>query len=140
MDAAPIQIFRLVASEYKKVSDKTVNQWISLSAPLVNKKRFGTLYNQALALLTAHRMKVANVGVETGDDPLDDVGRIGVGNLMRVGNYSEGGTSLGFNTSIGQYGITDAELALTPYGVQFLSIRRMRVMSITSAGENRGGI
>ena len=124
----------MVAAEFSDVGSSVVLQWIELTAPLVSKKRFGRLYEQALALLTAHRMKMANVGMST-DDPIGDVGTIGVGNLMRVANFSEGEVSLGFNTNIGQYVATDAELALTPYGIQYLSLRRMRIIPITSAGE-----
>jgi len=139
MDYAPVlKAFRLVAAEFAGVTSAKARQWIELTAPLVSKRRFGSLWAQALAFLTAHRMKMANVGVATGDDPLADIGNIGVGNLMRVANFSEGEVSLGFNSNIGQYTATDAELALTPYGVQYLGLRRMRIMPITSAGERNG--
>lgn len=138
MDVTTIKAFRLVASEFSSTNDKTVAQWIKLTEPLVSRKRFGKLWEQALALLTAHRMKLAGVGVKPGEDPLEDIGNIGVGGLMRVGNYSEGETSIGFNTNLTQYADLNAELALTQYGVQYLSLLRMRIMSITSAGENIG--
>jgi hypothetical protein len=57
---------------------------------------------------------------------------------MHVGNYSEGEVSIGFNTNLTQYAGLNAELSLTPYGVQYLSLLRMRIMSITSAGEPIG--
>ena len=140
MDLTPVlKIFRLIASEFAAITDGDVEQWIILSKPLVSRKRFKDLYYQALALLTAHRMKLANAGVSKDGDPLGDVGNIGIGNLMRVGSYSEGETSIGFNNNIAQYIDSDAALALTPYGIQYLSLRRMRVMPITSAGESYGG-
>ena len=136
MDYAKVlSIFRIVAVEFKNITDDVVTAWIELTSPLVGQRRFRNLWAQALALYTAHRMKMANVGVDIADDPLADVGGIGVGNLMRVANYSEGEVSLGFNTNIAQYTETDAELALTQYGIQYLSLRRMRIMPITSAGE-----
>ena len=139
MDIAPVlSAFRLVAAEFKDVPDDVIEAWIELTAPLVSRRRFRNLYSQALALLTAHRMKLANVNVAVEDDPLVDVGAIGVGNLMRVANYSEGEVSIGFNSSISQYTETNAELALTQYGIQYLSLRRMRIMPITSAGEPNG--
>jgi hypothetical protein len=133
-----LKIFRMVATEFAVVSDETVRQWIELTAPLVSRRRFGKLWFQALALLTAHRMKLAGVGIVAGSDPLADVGNIGAGGLMRVGNYSEGEVSIGFNTSLTQYAELNAELSLTQYGIQYLSILRMRIMSITSAGEPIG--
>ena len=136
MDFAPVlRKFRILAAEFKAVSDETVLDWIELTSPLVGRKRFLNLWAQALALYTAHRMKMANVGIEAADDPLAEVGGIGIGNMMRVGNFSEGEVSIGFNHNIGQYTDTNAELALTPYGIQYLSLRRMRIAPIVSAGE-----
>jgi hypothetical protein len=136
VDFTPVlKIFRIVAAEFKGVTDETVTAWIELTAPLISRRRFMNLWTQALALLTAHRMKMANVGVEDGGDALQEVGNIGVGNLMRVANYSEGEVSIGLNSNIGQYTVTNAELALTQYGIQYLSLRRMRIVSIISAGE-----
>ena len=140
MDVTPVlNVFGLVAPEFVSITVDVVSQWIELTAPLVSRKRFGRLWTQALALLTAHRMKMANVGVDPTDDALTDVSNIGVGGLMRVTNYSEGETSIGFNTNTSQYASTDAELALTTYGIQYLSLRRRTIMPIVSAGEARGG-
>ena len=136
MDIASIlKVFRLIAAEFIAITDDVVQQWIVLTLPLVNRRKFSKLYFQAVALYTAHRMKMANVGVAQGADPVEEVGDIGVGNLMRIANYSEGETSIGFNTNISQYTDTDAELALTQYGIQYLSLRRMKVIPIISAGE-----
>ena len=137
MDVTSIlSTFRLVASEFSSISDDIIIQWIELTAPFISKRRFMNLYNQALALLTAHHMKMANANVSAGDDPIEDIGKVAVGNLMRVGQYSEGETSVAFNNNIAQYTETNAELALTQYGIQYLSLRRMRIMPITSAGES----
>ena len=134
MDVTPVlQIVRMVASEFSDIDDATVGQWIELTAPLISKKRFGSLYHQALALLTAHRMKIANVNVAEGDS--EGAGDMSVGSLMRVASYSEGETSVSFNSNTAQYAGTDAEYALTEYGIQYLSLRRLCVMPITSAGE-----
>jgi hypothetical protein len=141
VDNAPIiKVLRMVAKEFDSIADGEVQSWIGLCAPLVNKKRFGKLYDQALAYLTAHRMKMAGVGIAKGGDPLEDIGNIGVGNLLRVGNYSEGETSIGFNNNISQYAENDAELALTSYGIQYLTLRRTRILPIVSAGESLGGL
>ena len=138
MDMTPIlKIFRMAAGEFANVDDELVGEWIELTRPLVSKKRFRHLWTQALAFLTAHRMKMSGVGIAPGDDPMADINNIGVGTFMRIGNYSEGEVSVGFNGNITQFTDSDAEYALTPYGVQFLRLRRM-IMSITSAGEARG--
>lgn len=121
-----IQIFRLVATEFDKLTDETVGNWIELTAPLISKKRFGKLYDQALALLTAHRLKVSGYGDNTFGT---------VGDTLRVGSYSEGETSIGFTVNQSTNLMVDAELALTPYGLEYLSLRRLVVIPIRSAGE-----
>ena len=140
MDVTPVlSIFRIIAPEFANtVDDDTVSGWIELTEPLISQRRFGRIYYQALALLTAHRMKMSNAGAAENDPLKGDVGNIGVGNLMRVGSFSEGQTSIGFNHNIAQYTATDAELGLTEYGIQFLTLRRMRIVPIVSAAEPLG--
>lgn len=119
----PVEIIKMVGTEFSGVSDDDLAKWLDLSAPLVSKEKFGKLYDQALVYLTCHRMKMAGLGVnEEGT----------VGETLRVTNYSEGNRSIGFAASQGT--LTDAELALTAYGMQFLSIRRSVVISITISG------
>lgn len=108
--------------------DETLVSWLELTAPLVSKKRFGKLYDQALALLTAHRLKMAGYGDSTYGT---------VGDTLRIGSYSEGETSVSFTVNQGTNLLVDAELALTPYGLEYLSLRRLVVIPIRSAGEAR---
>lgn len=121
-----LQIFRLVATEFDNLTDETIENWLELTAPLISKRRFGKLYNQALALLTAHRLKMSGYGDSTFGT---------VGDTLRVGSYSEGETSIGFTVNQGTNLMVDAELALTPYGLEYLSLRRLVVIPIRSAGE-----
>ena len=123
-----IEIFRLVATEFKALDDDKVMAWSELTAPLISKKAFGKLYDQALALLTAHRLKMAGYGDSTYGT---------VGDTLRIGSYSEGETSVSFTVNQGTNLLVDAELALTPYGLEYLSLRRLVVIPIRSAGEAR---
>ncbi len=123
-----IEIFRLVATEFKDLDDDKVMAWSELTAPLISKKVFGKLYDQALALLTAHRLKMAGYGDSTYGT---------VGDTLRIGSYSEGETSVSFTVNQGTNLLVDAELALTPYGLEYLSLRRLVVIPIRSAGEAR---
>ena len=133
-------IFRLIAPEFADIDEETVKAWIHLTDPLVDSRRFGKLHDQVLALLTAHRMKLAHTGVSAEDDPLADIGNIGMGNLMRVNSYKEGQTSITFNHDQAALCLeTDAEYALTEYGIQYLTLRRKRIMPLVSAVEPTGG-
>ena len=126
--------FRILAPKFKAVADDIVNAWIELTAPLVGQRRFGNLHGQALALLTAHRMELAGIGKAEGD--LDGIG--GIVDIRHIASYKEGQTSVTFNHDLGEAGSADAELGLTEYGMQFLSLRRKRVVPLVSAAERRG--
>ena len=123
----PIEIFRLVATEFSSMEDTTVSQWLELTSPLISKRVFGKLYEEALALLTAHRLKMAGYGVSSYGT---------VGDTLRIGSYSEGETSIGFTVNQATNLLVDAELTLTPYGLEYLSLRRLVVIPIRSAGEH----
>ena len=122
-----IEIFRLIATEFKTVPDESLGKWLELTAPYISKRRFGRLYDQALALLTAQR----HCGQKrTGNSSYGTVG-----DTLRVGSFSEGETSIGFTTNQATNLLADGELALTPYGLEYLSLRRMVIIPIRSAGE-----
>jgi len=121
-----LEIFRLVATEFSAMKDDKVSQWLELTSPLISKRVFGKLYDQALALLTAHRLKMAGYGDNSYGT---------VGDTLRIGSYSEGETSIGFTVNQATNLLVDAELTLTPYGLEYLSLRRLVVIPIRSAGE-----
>lgn len=121
----PIEMFRLVAAEFSGVEDSAVLQWLELTAPLVSKRAFGRRYDQALVLLTAHRLKMAGYGDSSCGT---------VGDALRIGSYSEGETSIGFTVSQATNLLADAALALTPYGLEYLALRRLAVIPIQTAG------
>lgn len=123
----PLELFRLVATEFSEVEDEEVEKWMELAKPFVSKKKFGNTYDHAIAYLTAHKLKMAGKGDNT-------MGK--VDDALRVSSFSEGDASIGFSVSQGNNMAVDAEYALTIYGLQYLSIRRQRITPIISAGEN----
>lgn len=131
MDAAAI--FRLIAPEFETVDDDDVTQWIGLCKPLVSKKKFGGLYEQALALLAAHRMKLSG-----NYEPEETAAIQSIANSGRVASYTEGQVSISFNNSTGN-GDSDAVYELTSYGQQFVNLRRSIIVPITIRGGARHG-
>ncbi len=121
-----LEVFRIVATEFAEIEDSEVEQWLELVKPLISKKKFGNTYEQALALLAAHKLKMAGKG-DTSVGTVDD--------SLRVSSYSEGETSIGFSVSQSGNLAVDAEYTLTVYGLQYLTIRRSRIIPIISAGE-----
>lgn len=130
-----LDIFRILAAEFASVEDPTVLQWIDLTTPMVSRKQFGNLYEQAVALLAAHRMKVSG----SFDETADGEGGGGMGGIaagLRVASYSEGSTSVSFNNSVSMLE-DEAELTLTAYGTQYRTLMRRVIVPIMSSGEAR---
>ena len=76
-----VKIFRMVATEFETLDDDTVKSWVDLTAPLISQKVFGKLYAQALALLTAHRLKMA------GQQPVWNCGRFPENRQLHGGKH-----------------------------------------------------
>ncbi len=128
-------IIRMIAPEYKDKSEEELRNWIELAEPYISVKKFGKLYYQALAYLTAHKMSL-NVP-EVGNE---DESGISVKDAMNVASYTEGSTSISYNNSAvsaGSAASADAEYLLTAYGLQFLAIRKQCIVPICIAGMKR---
>lgn len=115
-----------MAKEFSEIADDEIFMWIELAMPFVSKKKFGNTYEHALAYLAAHKLKMAGYG-DTTMGKVDDA--------LRVSSFSEGDASIGFSVSQVNNMSVDAEYSLTIYGLQYLSLRRSKVIPILSAGE-----
>lgn len=124
-----IEMIRLIGPEFSAVANTELEKWLEIVRPMVSKKQFGKLYEQALALLVCHKLKMAG----HGESPLGELGAIGIG--FAVGSVSEGGSSVSFGANQSSNLEADAELGLTAYGVQYLSLRRMVIVPIHCSGE-----
>lgn len=124
-----IEIIRLAGKEFAGIGNADLEKWIELTRPMVSRKQFGKLYEQALAYLVCHKLKMAGYG----DNPLGELGAIGTG--FAVGSVSEGGSSISFGANQASNLAADAELGLTNYGVQYLQIRRSVIVPIHCSGE-----
>ena len=121
-----LEIVRLIATEFDEVEDSTVAKYIELERPNLSKKRFGSLYEKALALLTAHRMKMNGLGhSEYGT----------VADAIHMASFSEGESAVTFATNQANNAEVDGEYTLTTYGLQFLTLKRTAVIPIMVGGE-----
>ena len=132
-----IECIRLVGTEFADVSDATMESWIEFVAPMVSKKQFGNLYNQALALLVCHYLAVANVRTDDSDSTGGgDYSQVWVGGASYgLESISDGTTSISFDNNFANATQKDAEYALTRYGMQYLQLRRLVVVPIHTSGE-----
>lgn len=55
---AIIKKIRLIGDEFKGESDAVLEEWIEFVRPMVSRKQFGKLYEQAIALLVCHKLKI----------------------------------------------------------------------------------
>lgn len=125
-----LKIIRTTMKEFADIPDEEVEVYISLVEPLVSKKRFGKLYSQAIAFVTAHKMKLNGLGKKIGTGT--------IGDTIGLTSVSEGETSVSFsNNQIGNTA-SDAEYGLTVYGMQFLQLRRGCIVPIISRGVDYG--
>ena len=123
-----LDIIRKTMPEFEKVDDDTIKTFISLAEPLISKKRFGKLYEQALAYLSAHKMKLRGLGTSIG------IGTIG--DTFGLSSVSEGETSVSFSsTQQSRLGEADGYYALTIYGTEYLNLIKWVAIPIVCGGE-----
>lgn len=121
-----LRTFRLIGREFDNVSDDEVREYLDLFAPMVSRRKFGNMYEMALAYYTAHKMKLRGMG------GAEDEARKNAALNMGVASYSEGDTSISYTTPASSGSTdTDAELTLTIYGIEYMRIVRSAIISAT---------
>ena len=126
-----IEIIRLIGTEFEDTDDETIEQWVEMVKPMVSKKQFGKLYEQAIAYLVCHKMKMSGAGANPLGSELGNINAIG----FAVGSISEGGSSISFGASQSSNLTKDAEYGLTSYGMQFLNLRKLAIVPIHISGQ-----
>ena len=125
-----LEIIRLRGGEFSEISDENLEQWIEVVRPMVSRKQFGKLYEQALALLVCHKLKLAGYG----ESALGELGATTVG--FGIGSVSEGGSSISYGTGSSTTNTADdAEYGLTIYGTEYLTLRRSVIVPIHVSGQ-----
>ena len=110
-----LTLLRTIAPEFEELEDTVLQTWLDLTQPLVSKSAFGAAYEQAVAYLAAHRMKMAGLGAEGAFGNIAD--RTG------VVSYAEGATSVSFGNNTGVAG-AESSLSLTTYGMEYLRLKQ----------------
>ena len=110
-----LTLLRTIAPEFEELEDTVLQTWLDLTQPLVSKSAFGAAYEQAVAYLAAHRMKMAGLGAEGAFGNIAD--RTG------VVSYTEGATSVSFGNNTGVAG-AESSLSLTTYGMEYLRLKQ----------------
>lgn len=126
-----ISYIRLIGKEFDSIISGELELWIEFVKPMVSKKLFGDLYEQAVAYLVCHNLKMNGAG---------SAGAFGVpvADMLMGGSVSEGGVSVSFGTNQSMNLQPDAEYALTLYGLKYLDLRRRVIVPIRVRGESGG--
>lgn len=124
------EIIRATMPEFADVDDENVLVYIGLAEPLISKSKYGNVYESALAYLTAHKMKMFGLGKRIG------IGTIG--DTIGISSVTEGETSVSFSNNQSGNTSPDAEYGLTVYGMQYLRLRKSRIIPIASVGIRNG--
>ncbi len=123
-----LDIIRKTMPEFEKVDDDTIKTFISLAEPLISKKRFGKLYEQALAYLSAHKMKLRGLGTSIGIGTIGDTfGSFFCFRRRNIGVFFS-------STQQSRLGEADGEYALTIYGTEYLNLRKRVAIPIVCGG------
>ena len=114
---------------FDDVADKELEWWIDLVRLYVSKEKFGKYYEKAVALYACHTLQMHGYG---DDSLLGDTAKIareasGAG----ISSISDGGSSVSFMGGQSMVGSSDAELAQTIFGRQYLALRRVLIVPIT---------
>jgi len=106
--------FRILAQEHAHMPDEEVTTWLTITEPDVSRSFFGSKYFQALALLAAHRIIMANKAraESAGEYP--------------VASLSEDGGSISFRHDTPNVADEDSIYTLTTHGQEFLRIKNRR--------------
>lgn len=103
-------LVRFFAPEFDSLPDATIDTAIGLAAQRISARAFDTLYPQAAALLAAHILAKSR-----GDATA--FGVTGAVTSVRTGDLQISAAAVGGLTG------SDAILATTPYGEQFITLR-----------------
>lgn len=127
-----LEIIRIIGDEFADTDDETIMKWIEIVKPMVSKKQFGKLYEQALAYLVCHKMKMSGMGSSPLGEEFGNINSLG----FAFSSVSEGGSSISFGASQNSNTAKDAEYGLTSYGMQYLGLRKLVIVPIHVSGED----
>lgn len=121
-----LEMFRKIAPEFAQISDEEVQGMLDLVGDILSKKRFGKMYDRAVALLAAHQFTLQTL--IANDENAGAATSLTSGALVseREGDLqrSYGGMASSSGDDM------DSLLKKTVYGLQFLTLRSMCIVPV----------
>lgn len=122
-----LEIFRKIAPEFKQIPDDEVQGMLDLAGDILSKKRFGKMYDRAVALLAAHQFTLQTM--IANDENAGAATSLTSGALVseREGDLQRSYSGMASSSSGDDM---DSLLKKTVYGLQFLTLRSMCVVPV----------
>lgn len=122
-----LEIFRKIAPEFQQISDDEVQGMLDLVGDILSKKRFGKMYDRAVALLASHQFTLQTM--IASDENAGAATSLTSGALVseREGDLQR---SYGGMASASSGDDMDSLLKKTVYGLQFLTLRSMCIVPV----------
>lgn len=122
-----LEMFRKIAPEFQQISDDEVQGMLDLVGDILSKKRFGKMYDRAVALLAAHQFTLQTM--IASDENAGAATSLTSGALVseREGDLQR---SYGGMASASSGDDMDYLLKKTVYGLQFLTLRSMCIVPV----------
>lgn len=122
-----LEMFRKIAPEFAQISDEEVQGMLDLVGDILSKKRFGKMYDRAVALLAAHQFTLQTL--IASDENAGAATSLTSGALVseREGDLQR---SYGGMSSSSSGDDMDSLLKKTVYGLQFLTLRSMCIVPV----------
>lgn len=122
-----LEMFRKIAPEFQQISDDEVQGMLDLVGDILSKKRFGKMYDRAVALLAAHQFTLQTL--IANDENAGATTLLTSGALVseREGDLQR---SYGGMASSSSGDDMDSLLKKTVYGLQFLTLRSMCIVPV----------
>lgn len=116
--------FRLKYPEFSTVDDTTVNFWLQEAIDCLSESAWGDCYEKAVIAYAAHLLALSQLRIS--GTQIDDDGNVVVQQTGVIANASADGLSVGFAQNAGVTGANDVDALLqqTPYGQEYLSLKR----------------
>ena len=122
-----LEMFRKIAPEFQQISDDEVQGMLDLVGDILSKKRFGKMYDRAVALLAAHQFTLQTLIANDENAGASTLLTSGALVSEREGDLQR---SYGGMSSSSSGDDMDSLLKKTVYGLQFLTLRSMCIVPV----------
>lgn len=118
-----LETFRIIYPEFVTIDDTVVQFWIDDAIEFLLESAWGKCYPKAVLSLSAHELSLTQS--RQANSAVNAAGLVEVGQSGIISSASEGDLSVSFESKSETAKTADSSIySQTPYGLQYLSLRR----------------